>query len=126
MIDQPTLFDVPGLTLARRSDPSTSRTAAMATPARKRTHRYELLRAYARGPATDFAAGDLAGMEYHERSRRGADLRRAGLIAPTGEVQKSPMGKPARVCEITPAGWRALGRDDIASGEVWPDETPDE
>ena len=112
MNDQLDLF---GLTLARSSDPQTSRGAAMATPGRKRTHRYQLLRAYARGPATDFDAGAAAGIEYHERSRRGADLRRAGLIEPTGEVRPSPMGKPARVCKITAAGLGALGRGDVAA-----------
>jgi hypothetical protein len=110
MTEQLELFDRPGLTLVRASDPSTSRAAAMATPGRKRTHRYELLRAYALGPATDFAAGALAGIEYHERSRRGADLRRAGLIEPTGDLAPSPMGKPARVCAITDAGRAALGK----------------
>jgi hypothetical protein len=123
MTAQLSLFDVDGRTLARTSDPSTSRRAAMATPGRKANHRRALLEAYARGPATDFDAGALAGIEYHECSRRGADLRRSGLVAPTGDTAPSPMGKAARVCEITPAGWRALGRDDIASGEVWP-ETP--
>jgi hypothetical protein len=102
-------LELPGLTLVRASDPQTSRAAALATPELKRTNRLALLRAYARGPATDFEAGELAGIEYHERSRRGSDLRRAGLIVPTGDLRPSPMGKPARVCAITAAGRQQLG-----------------
>lgn len=102
-----TLFDQPGL--ARTSDPVTSHQAAALYPIHRGSDRYRLLAAYAElGPSTDEQVGIHEGIRRVADTRRASELRRSGLIEPTGAKRPTATGAKAMVCRITPAGREAL------------------
>ena len=90
-----------------RDDPDTSRIAAKRVDYAKQAIR--VLSVYADGvPITDAVAYQRAGFAPGVSARRCSDLRRAGLIAPTGEKGATPSGNPARLSVITDAGRSVL------------------
>lgn len=98
--------------LARATDPETSKAAA--TALRPESLRYRLLRTYASGVAqhmqglTDEEATALANVG-NGGWKRCSDLRRAGLIQPTGRTKPGrSSGRDGRICAITEAGREAL------------------
>ena len=99
--------------LARRADPETSRDAAADPKAQVKwgTDRHKLLLAYARadGPMLDEIAEEKAGTRSLNHAPRCSELRRMGLIEPTGEKAKTASGKMAMVCRITERGRLAIG-----------------
>lgn len=111
-------FTVSPVELVRADDPATSRLGAEAVTMRAGSQRARLLAVYG-GPfaarhdgLTDDEAAGYAGL-LTARSlgywKRCSDLRRAGLIAPTGELRRSPeTGELRQVCAITAAGRAAL------------------
>ena len=92
-IDQPTLFG------ARAGDPETSHQAARKPRENQRT---KVLRAYLNGPLTDEEAAIWSGVRGGWR--RCSELRKLGLIVPTGTTRDSSMGSAMQVCSITEAG----------------------
>lgn len=103
------------LTLARASDPETSRAAAAANRSGKASHRMRCLethRDFASGLIDDELAAFL-GLDSTETTRRCSDLRNMGLIAwlvlhdePVTRLTRS--GRRARVSVITQAGREEL------------------
>lgn len=98
--------------LARASDPDTSKAAAEAL--RPKSLRYRLLLKYASGWAaaadglTDEEASAMANVG-NGGWKRCSDLRRAGLIAPTGSTRPSRLsGRDCQVCSLTAQGREAL------------------
>lgn len=116
MTEQLSLDDVvtgrPAGTLARSTDPHTSRVAALGQR-RRGSHLLLMLRAYlAHADLTDVEAAGLAGLERVEATRRASELRGADLIEPVivdGELKTRllPSGRPGMVCRITDAGREA-------------------
>lgn len=116
--DQLDLFSVDPATLTRSTDPETSTAGAVSVCARAGSQKHRLLTVFA-GPfadrhngLTDYEAAGYAGL-LSSRSlgywKRCSDLRREGLIVPTGETRRSPdTGELVRVCEITDLGRRVL------------------
>ena len=102
----PTFEDVP---LFRSSDPVTSAEGARHIRPKADSHAMRLLRVYAGAPIyglTDEEAGSQTDIVH--AWKRCADLRRLGLIEPTGETRPTVAGVNARVCRITAAGLEAL------------------
>lgn len=100
----------PARTLARTSDPSTSRIAAL-SQRRRGTNLRKMLDAYAQNSdLTDVEASELAGLERVEATRRASELRGAGLIEPLHDQEGKlvtrilPTNRPGMVCRITEAG----------------------
>ena len=91
----------------RRTDPSTSRQAAVVMPKAWNTHMARLLAAYASTDAvnglTDEEACTLVGLE-RGGWKRCSDLRRCGWIQATMMTRPASSGLEQRVCEITKTG----------------------
>ena len=112
----PSLFDPPPPpqvnvpSPSRANDPETSKAAAIKSPVRRGSERYRLLEVFVDGSRglTDDEASRFAGVDYYEGRRRCVDLRRYGLIEPTGEKRQSTFGNLAMVCRVTPDGIAAL------------------
>lgn len=91
---------------ARQSDPVTSTEAARAVALRAGTQAARIAVAYRdNGDLIDDEAGQLAGLGHAGYWKRCSDLRRAGIIEPTGETRPGRSGEQQRVCGLT-----ALGR----------------
>jgi hypothetical protein len=107
-VNQPTLFE--GVA-ARRTDPDTSVAAALAHPLLRSSQRLQLLRAFdlVRSGLTDEEAGEIAGIRRVADTRRCSELRKAALIADTGDRRPTSTGSMAMVCQITETGCIALG-----------------
>lgn len=86
---------------ARRTDPATSHGAA-ASVSSAESHCEMLLAAYRSalpGGLTDEEAAARCGIDpLREGGKRCADLRRLGLVAPTGEVRAGSSGRARMVC----------------------------
>lgn len=100
--------------LARSTDPDTSHAGAVDVTVRAGTQRARLLAAYVHTPVhwrglADEEAAQLAGLERTGCWKRCAELRRDGLIAPTGGWVTGSAGSAVMLCRITAAGIRALG-----------------
>lgn len=95
---------------ARATDPATSHVAAHAL-ADKATMMRALLNVFA-GHATGLTAEQachLAGYgPQHGAWKRVSDLKRAGLVEPTGDTRTASSGRPAAVLAITDEGRTAL------------------
>jgi len=94
------------------SDPETSRKAATkpSNVIRFGTQRYQLLHRFILANdtgLTDEEAGKRAGVGGYNERRRCSDLRRMGLIEPTGTTRRTDTGHEAMVCRATDAGRRA-------------------
>lgn len=74
--------DLPLVALCRRSDPPTSRAAAVRAPVRG--HRLRILEALGAGPAGQTEIAGRAGLTVAAVSKRLAKLRRDGLVEWTG------------------------------------------
>ena len=83
--------------MARDADPITSHAGHDYIQPKRGTQAATLLEVYrAYGPLTDREAGERCGIP--SAWKRAADLRRAGLIAPTGETRGTPK---QMVCRAT-------------------------
>ncbi|MGV0949387.1 MAG: hypothetical protein ACOYB3_01855 [Azonexus sp.] len=105
------VIERPGYTLARTTDPETSRKAAALLGTTAGTHRGMLLRAFAVEPLTAEEAASRAGLlvgTAGNYTKRVSDLTNAGYIAPTGQTRTGTSGRAARVLAITDAGRAAL------------------
>lgn len=51
---------------------------------------------------------EKSGIARESLQPRFSELRRLGLVEPTGERHTNPSGKSAAVLRLTPAGWEAL------------------
>lgn len=90
---------------ARQSDPSTSHDGVRAVSLRAGTQAARLARAYRdAGELTDDEAGQIAGLRDAGYWKRCSDLRRAGIIEPTGETRPGRSGEQQRICRLTPLG----------------------
>jgi len=86
------------IAIARDADAVTSHAGVDFIQPRRGTQAATLLAVYkAYGPLTDKEAGERSGIP--SSWKRSADLRRAGLIKPTGELRGTPK---AMVCEAVP------------------------
>ena len=102
-----TTFD--DLPLFRNTDPEGSVNGAKHIRLRQSSQAYSLLIAYMGSPVyglTDEQACTIRGI--HHGWKRCADLRRLGLIEPTGDMRETTSGVNAMVCRITQAGLEAL------------------
>lgn len=102
-----TKFD--DLPLFRSTDPTTSAEGARHIRPKAGSQAMRLLRVYAGAPIygfTDEEAGSQTDIVHGWK--RCADLRRLGLIEPTGDTRPTVAGVQARVCRITQAGLEAL------------------
>lgn len=93
---------------SRASDPETSKQGERDVRPRRGTQAMRLLQAYydiskTLGGTSDEGAARFAGLN-NGGWKRCSDLRRAGLIEPTGEVVLSQYGSSVQVCRITAAG----------------------
>lgn len=96
---------VPALDLfacARDADPVTSHAGADAIKGRRQTRAETLLATYRQFPGglTDEQAGELSGVPG--AWKRCSDLRRAGLIVPTGATRPTHGGGIGMVCRVAP------------------------
>jgi hypothetical protein len=98
------LFDAP---LARAADPATSHQAGHEVKDSRKTLARALLAAYRdaypRG-LTDEEAARAAGVLAAGYWKRCSDLRKSGLIRPTGETRQASSGMHQDVCMCTDAG----------------------
>jgi hypothetical protein len=102
-----TTFD--DLPLFRNTDPEGSVNGAKHITPKRGSQAYSLLIAYMGSPVyglTDEEACTIRGI--HHGWKRCADLRRLGLIEPTGDMRPTVAGVNAMVCRITQAGLEAL------------------
>lgn len=122
----PTLWDIvekqhevlmgPGQ--ARRDDPLTSHLAAALIKSKATSARIRLLNAfyiarYTKG-LTDEEAADAAGLSLRsEYATRCSELRRGGLLVPTGDTRLGDSGSARIVSSITDAGVAVM----VARGE---------
>ena len=94
-------------THCRRSDPPTSRAAA-ASVADAGSHCRLLMAGYSAalpGGLTDEEAARRCGVDpLREGGKRCSDLRRLGLIAPTGETRPGSSGRRRMVCVAVQRG----------------------
>lgn len=107
--------EIANLPTARRSDPDTSQAFKM-TPDFKDMH-FALLHVYVRndyhggnGMTPDEAAQALVMEPGPGPRKRVSELKRAGLIADTGERRPSALGRSAQVLAITEHGRREYDR----------------
>jgi hypothetical protein len=104
--------DVAGQTLARRSDPASSKAAAALLGSAAGTQRAVLLRAFGNHPLTAEEAARESGLLQTDHrgnfTKRVSDLFNLGLIAPTGEHRPGTSGRMAQVLAITTEGRRHL------------------
>jgi hypothetical protein len=97
----------------RKTDPPTSHLAATNAVCviKHGSQRSKLLRAFASAGSdglTDEQAGTKAYVRRIADTRRCSELRRGGLIEPTGETRELSTGCQGMVCRITGAGLVAL------------------
>lgn len=100
-----------GAPMARNTDPVTSHLGALDVKPRAGSQAMLLLEQYALEPLTDEEAGYNSKLAMRPKCcywKRCSDLRDFGLIAPNGTKRMSSAGSLMMVCEITPAGRRAL------------------
>jgi hypothetical protein len=102
-----TKFD--DLPLFRSTDPEGSVNGAKHIRPKAGSQMHSLLIAYLGSTVyglTDEEACTIRGV--HHGWKRCADLRRLGLIEPTGDQRATTSGVMAMVCRITPAGLEAV------------------
>lgn len=105
--------------VTRTTDPETSHKAERQHAPKRETQAIKILRAYAYfGPMTDEQAAERA--KIVGGWKRCADLRNAGLIAPTDRTAQTSMGAEARVCAITPKGEAILEAREPMRGNPQP------
>lgn len=103
-------------TIARTTDPGTSKAGARDVQVRAGSQCALLLRAFAeadaRGTAlTSYEAGDVTGLRARPGCcywHRVGDLKRAGLVADTGATRVMPTGSAQSVLRITDEGRRVV------------------
>lgn len=83
--------------LARTSDPTTSQAAADRVREFAPAHREQILAALRRfGPMTVDRIAAITRLQSQQINKRTSDMRRAGLIEPTGREFPSNSGRPER------------------------------
>lgn len=95
---QTSLFDTDPHTIARASDPATSKAAAHAVAYRTGTHKANLLAAYAAAypdGLTDEEAATIAGLVTTGYWKRCSDLRNDGRITPLLDSLGAPITRVA-------------------------------
>jgi hypothetical protein len=103
-------------TLARNTDPATSRAADAALRAREGkanvikpgTHRHLALECFEFGPKTADDVGYQTGV--NGIWKRVSDLKKMGLIKPNGHTKMTRDNRAAELLELTDAGWAALAK----------------
>jgi predicted Rossmann fold nucleotide-binding protein DprA/Smf involved in DNA uptake len=83
--------DLPLFAAARRSDPPTSKAAAVAAIAFASGHCRKILDALSAGPGTKDEIAQRCGLTEQQVARRMHELRRGGLVVEVGEAV-SPTG----------------------------------
>ena len=83
--------DLPLVALCRRSDPPTSRSAAVHAPTFVGSHEERILAALAAGPGTKDELAGRCGLDQQQVARRMSKLRDRGLVVEIGEAV-SPTG----------------------------------
>lgn len=88
--------------IVRDADPISSHHGADHIAPKRRTQRDVLLSVYTAYPdgLTDEEAGRIAGIAGYWK--RCAELRKLGLIAPTGDLRTGSSGVKQQVCKVTP------------------------
>ena len=94
--------DLPLVALCRRSDPPTSRSAAVNAPTFAGSHEDRILAALAAGPGTKDELAVRCGLTEQQVARRMHELRRRRLVAEIGEAV-SPTGNREMRYRITAA-----------------------
>lgn len=89
------------LPLFRRSNPPTSRLAAARVREFSGDHCRRVLDALEQGPAGQTEIAARCGLLPHQVNKRLADLRRRGVVEPTGERRLSASGRQERVWRRT-------------------------
>lgn len=100
-------------TIARTTDPATSKAGARDVAIRAGSQKARLLRAYELAGAhglTDEEAGYVAHMEQTGYWKRCSELRAAGLIVATGEQRRSRSGSMQAVHALSALGAEFAGR----------------
>jgi len=105
-------------TMARSTDPVTSKQAALQVSKRAPSQQVQLLQTFANGvELTDEESGDLTGLSKKPKCcywKRLSELRQGGYIEDTGRTKASSVGEQQRVCRITAKGieflaaWKAV------------------
>lgn len=95
--------DAPLFAMARKSDPETSRLAALDTLPAAATNRQLALRVLRQNPSglTDFELAELTGLQQTSIGKRRGELRDSGLVIDSGLRRRASSGSLAIV-------WRAV------------------
>lgn len=95
-------------TMARASDPVTSKQAALTVSKRSPSQQIVLLKTFANDiELTDEESGDLSGLSKKPKCcywKRLSELRQGGYIEDTGKTKASSVGEQQRICRITAKG----------------------
>lgn len=97
---QPTYATPEVHTLARWTDPLTSKAAARRVGELSRSHVAAILRALKEGPASKTGLAQRTGIEAHSIGRRLGEMEKQGLIRLTGNTVPSAAGRPEREWEV--------------------------
>jgi len=90
----PDIADV--LPLFRKTDPPTSKAAAVESRGARTGQAAAVLEALRQGPAGQTEIGQRCGLLPHQANKRLADLKRLGLAEPTGELVTNAGGYQER------------------------------
>jgi predicted ArsR family transcriptional regulator len=90
------------LPLFRRTDPVTSKAAAVSVKAFAGEHHAAILEALSHGPAGASGIGQRCGLDGHQVGRRIKELAESGQIVQTGRLVPSASGRGQREWQITP------------------------
>lgn len=91
----------------RQKDPDTSKAGAKSVSLRAGTQMARLAIAYRNhGDMTDDEAGEVSGLRAEGAGywKRCSDLRKAGIVEPTGDTREGRSGEQQRVCRLTAFG----------------------
>lgn len=102
-------------TKARRSDPSTSKAAALAALPRAGTQRLRVLEALLSGPKTADEIARWTGISYVSVSTRVSELVTGGWAYRTGETAVTSAGGSGEVVRLTGRAREQLGAERVAA-----------
>lgn len=100
------------ITMARSSDPATSKQAALTVSKRSPSQQILLLQVFGDGrELSDEEAGDISGLSKKPKCcywKRLSELRQGGYIEDTGRTKASSVDEQQRICRITAKGLEFL------------------